>query len=237
MCSSEPALYRSGTTGGKVGKNFYRFVRGIIRTFTRPMKIEWETPFSGGPCVFVPNHLGAAGPIAMCAHFPLIDVCHPWINAPVMDRKQMPDYVRTDLWWNHDSVFHPLLNALVPPLAAALVPPVMNGAGGVPVYRDMSVLKTFRTSIDILKKGENLIIFPEKMSGYGEYNAEMNTGWLFLADMWYKATGKPLAMYPVFINTKERLFHVAAPILWDPSRTLKDQTDEIIGKVKQAICR
>lgn len=218
-----------------MGRKFYCFLRKIVRIFSKPMTIEWEVPFNGGPCVFVPNHLGAVGPIKMCARFPLADVCHPWINAPVLDKKQMPDYVRTDLWWDHDSVFHPLLNVIVPPLAAALIPPIMNGAGGVPVYRDMGVMTTFRKSVAIMKNGENIVIFPENVSGHGEYNADMNTGWLFLAELWYKATGKALEMYPVHIDPKKHLFRVSAPVLWDPDRTLKEQTDEIIAKVAKGI--
>ena len=218
-----------------MGKIFYRAARQIIRIFSRPMTTEWESSYSGDPCIFVANHMGAAGPIAMCAHFPLRDTCRPWINSPVMDSKQMPDYVRTDLWWDHDSIFHPFLNVTVPWLAAALIPPLMRGAGGIPVYRDMGVMTTFRKSIEAMKKGDNLLIFPEKISEYGEYSGEMNTGWLFVADMWYKATGRALEIYPVFVDKENHRLHVSRPILWDTTRSLKEQTDDVIRQVAEGI--
>lgn len=216
---------------------FYRFWRQVIRIFTRPMKTEWEVPFEGGPCVFVANHLGATGPIAMCARFPLTASCHPWITAQVMDKKEIKDFVRLDQWWNHNSFLHPILNAVVPPLAALLIPPIMQGANGIPVYRDTRVMTTFRKSIAVLKSGENLLIFPENVSGHGEYDAELNTGWLMIADLWYKASGNALNIYPVLIDKKAHTIRVSAPVVWDTERTLNEQTDEVIKLISAGIGR
>ena len=65
-------------------KRSYRFWRGLLRACTYRMQVEWQTPFTGEPAVFICNHAGALGPIDICAKFPLADHIHPWMNAQVI---------------------------------------------------------------------------------------------------------------------------------------------------------
>ena len=59
---------------------FFKFLRGAIRFFTKPMKTIWEVPFEGKPSIFVCNHDRAFGPIAMNAHFDRMpERCDPYI--------------------------------------------------------------------------------------------------------------------------------------------------------------
>ena len=79
-----------------------KFYNGLIRLvrFALPdMETVWEEPFDGEAAVFCPNHAASFGPIAMCAFFSLRDQCHPWLNAGIMERKEIPAYVRQDYWW------------------------------------------------------------------------------------------------------------------------------------------
>ena len=79
-----------------------KFYNGLIRLvrFVLPdMETVWEEPFDGEAAVFCPNHAASFGPIAMCAFFSLRDQCHPWLNAGIMERKEIPAYVRQDYWW------------------------------------------------------------------------------------------------------------------------------------------
>ena len=127
-----------------MGKRLYRFCRVLVRIFTKPMRTEWAEQPDDGPYVFAVNHDGAHGPLLMCAHFPLRDQCHPWINSPVYDREAMPEYVLHDFWWKPGCFWEPVLKRTVPYIAAALVPPLMEGADGIPIYRDQRVMTTFR---------------------------------------------------------------------------------------------
>ena len=79
-----------------MGKRFYKFASAMIRTFSHRMTTEWEVPFEEGPCVFVANHVGAIGPVDMCAKFPMRDRSHPWINNGMLEAREVPVYVRQD---------------------------------------------------------------------------------------------------------------------------------------------
>ena len=209
--------------GGKA----YRTMRRLLQTFSHKMTCNWEVPFDGEPCVFVPNHVGVFGPIDMVAKFPYYEECRPWFNADVMDPKLVPAYVRQDYWWKPGCWAEPLLNVTLPYMAAAVLPPILRTVPGVPVYHDMRVMTTMRQSLRLLKEGKHLVIFPEQPSGWQSHHMWINTGFLQIAPMYYKATGKALKFWPVHIDYKKHTFQVAAPIAFDPERSLAVQTPEI----------
>lgn len=84
---------------------FYNALIRLVRFALPDMETVWEEPFDGEAAVFCPNHAASFGPIAMCAFFSLRDHCHPWLNAGIMERKEIPAYVRQDYWWEPGLLF------------------------------------------------------------------------------------------------------------------------------------
>jgi len=207
----------------------YETLIGLYRHITPKFETTWAEPFIDEPCVFIGNHSGAFGPIDMCAHFPFTKNCYSWLNHDVMDAKLVPAYVRQDYWWKPGCWAEPLLNVTLPYLAAAIMPPVLRSAPGIPVYHDQRVMLTMRQSIRHLKDGRYLIIFPEQPSGYKSHHTWINTGFLHVAPLFYKATGKALRFYPVHIDHRKHTFTIAKPIQYDPDRTLEEQTEDIVA--------
>lgn len=206
-------------------KSFLR-LRSIVDAVLPDMKTEWEVPFDGDPCVFVGNHCGLLGPLDMIGKFELRDDTAPWFNAACMFPKEVPAYVRQDYWWKPGCFLEPLFNATLPYLAVLVLPPVLRTVPGVPVYHDMRVMTTMRQSIRLLKEGNNLLIFPEQPSGWKSHHTWINTGFLQLAPMLHKATGKALKFWPVHIDHKNHVIRVSAPIAYDPQRTVEEQTED-----------
>lgn len=216
-------------------KRMYRALSAVVRTITPRMKTIWDEPFNGEACVFVGNHAGAFGPIDICTKFPLRDDCHPWMNASVLHAKEVPAYVRQDYWWKPGCKLEPLYNATLPYLAAAVLPPILRLVPGVPVYHDMRVMTTMRQSLRLLKAGQHLVIFPEQPSGYQSHHDWINTGFLQLAPMYYKMSGKKLSFYPVHLDYHKHTFHVAKPVIFDPERTLEEQTPDMVAALAKGL--
>lgn len=214
----------------------YTILRGAVRSLSPKMKTIWAQPFAGEPCVFVPNHAGAFGPIDICAKFPLADQCHVWLNAAMMEPREVPAYVRQDYWWKPGCRMEWLYNATLPYLAAVLIPPILRSVPETcPVYHDNRVLTTMRLSLKYLQKGEHLVIFPEQPSGYQSHHMWINTGFLNVAPLFYRATGKALLFYPVHIDCKRHVFRIAPPVRFDPERTLEAQQDELVEKLAKGL--
>ena len=142
-----------------MGKRFYKLAGATVRLFSHRMKTEWEVPFEDGPCVFVVNHAGSSGPVDMCAKFPMRDKIHPWVNAEMLNPKEVPGYVRKDYWWKPDSFFAPLLNVTVPYIASVFMPPMLRSVPHIPVYRDQRIMLTLRQSVRLLQKDHYLLLF------------------------------------------------------------------------------
>ena len=188
-----------------MGKRLYNFVTGAVRLFSHRVTTEWEEPFEEGPCVFVVNHAGNSGPVDMCAKFPMREKLHPWVNSEMLSPKEIPAYVRKDYWWKPDSFFAPVLNATVPYIAAALMPPFMKSVPYIPVYRDQRIMLTLRQSIRILQKDQYLLLFPELPGSEKSGHPRINTGWLRMGQLWYKASGSALKM------SVNQTFHSCSP--------------------------
>ena len=216
-------------------KRSYRFLRGFVRVVSYRMRTEWAVPFTGEPSVFICNHAGALGPIDICAKFPLADTIHPWMNAQVLSARETPAYVRQDFWWKPESRLAPLYSATLPYIAAAILPPILRTAPAVPVFHDMRVMKTFRESLKLLSAGEHLVIFPEQPSGYQAHAAELNRGFMQIAPAFARATGKGLLFWPVNIDYRRRMFHVAEPLRYNVNCKLEDQIDALLAGMRRGI--
>jgi len=213
----------------------YSVLSAAMRVFSPKMKTVWETEFDGEPAVFCPNHAGALGPINICAKFPLRDKCHPWMNAAMIDPKQVPAYVRQDYWWAPGSFFEPILTRTLPYLAALILPPIFRSAPVIPVYHDIQVVKTFRLSVEHLSQGKHLVIFPEIPDGYQSYSKQLYNGFLRIAPMAYQKLNIRLKFYPVYIDAKSHLFLISAPVEYDPDKALEEQEEHILNVISSGL--
>lgn len=214
-----------------MGNRFYSFLKKVVRFFLPDMETVWEEPFDGEPAVFCPNHSAAFGPVAMCAFFSLRENSHPWLNAGVTEPREVPAYVRQDYWWEPGCFFEPLLNLTLPYLAALALPPILRSVPGAPVYHDARVIRTFRKSVEYVKKGEHLIIFAEQPAGHGSSETELNRGFLQIAPLVYQRLGVALKFYPVHIDRKNRKILVSRPVAFDPARPLAQQEEAVLQHI------
>lgn len=210
----------------------YRFLRKAIQLFTKKIATVWKTPFDGGPSIFVCNHDSAYGPIAMCAHFELYEDTRPWVNAPVLSVREMPAYVRQDFWWEPGKWYSKILDYTVAYLAAIILPLILRGSACIPVYHDTRVILTMRSSVDALKNGKHLMLFPENPSGYRQYDTEIVSGFVSLGRIYYKRTKKPVSFYPTYVDWKGKVITVAEPIIYDPEMNSNKFVKEVSDKVE-----
>ena len=219
-----------------LGKIFYRIACPVIRLFIPRLKVVWDEPWDGEPCVFVANHERAIGPLEMAVNFPLRDVSHIWIFAEPLSRKTTPNYVRNDHWWDENGKLAPLWNAVVPPIVALLLPPILRSAPHIPVYHDGRAISAIRESMRVLQEGRNVVLFPEIPTGFFQHDTEkVNEGWMLLLSTWQKRMGKPLPVRPVRLDLDQKIMRIRPPFHMDPDRPLQDQIPELSRKTLSGI--
>ena len=94
---------------------------------------------------------------------------------------------------------------------------------------------TLRQSVRVLQKDHYLLLFPEIPGPGKNSHRRINTGWLRLGQLWYKASGRALKMYPVYLDQKEHVFRVASPVWYDPARRFSEQEKELADKLTSGI--
>ena len=219
-----------------MGRRFLRVAVPLVRLFIPRLRVEWEVPFDGEPCVFVANHERAIGPLEMAAAFPLRESSHIWIFADPLSRETTPAYVRQDHWWKEDGLLAPLWNKVIPPIVSLILPPILRSVPHVPVYHDARAATTMKESLRLLQEGKNMVIFPEIPTGFGEHDTEkMNEGWLMILPMYARRAGRPLKVWPVRLDLQAKVMRIRAPFTMDPDVPLRDQTSELSRKVLQGI--
>lgn len=105
-------------------------------------------------------------------------------------------------------------------LASPLTNLFYSGFDLISTYRDGRFLKTLRESIEALKAGDNIVIFPEHSSE--GYKAELDgfyQGFVALAELAYKK-GMDVPVYVTYFQKDKKVYVVDKPVLY--SELIKD---------------
>ncbi len=211
----------------------------MLRPFNRHTMVDLdhvkEDPEN--PIVFLGNHAEIYGPIASALCFPV--PVRFWVISKMMFRKQD---VRAYLYENTFSrkTFLPVfVRKLLAWFLGWLSVNVMNALRAIPVYRDspMKLRQTVRESVEALKNGENLMIFPEHPEGKYVKNgiSELSPGFLMLAEAWWKKAEKQLRIMPVFANREKRTFTFGEEIRYEPENGYAAEQERILKEAYEQL--
>ena len=142
----------------------YKVICFFVRLFTPRYRVLGAENLPYGPCVIVGNHSQMLGPIAGELHMP--GKPYIWCAGEMMVWKEVHAYAYRDFWSGKPKAvrwFYRLLSYLITPLSVCL----FNNARTVPVYHDTRLITAYRRSIELLREGRSILIFPEC---YEEHN-------------------------------------------------------------------
>lgn len=210
----------------------YRIIRWFVWLFSPKLELVGGENLPKGPCVIVGNHSQMMGPIGGELFFP--GKHYIWCAGQMMHWEEVADYAFTDFWsfkprWTH--WFFRLLSQLIVPLSVC----VFNNAHTVPVYHDSRLIGTFRQSIELLRQGYSMIIFPEKNQRYNNVLYAFQEKFVDLARFYYKKTGEALPFVPLYIAPKLKKMFVGQPVIFDPEAPIEQERDRICAEMTRRI--
>ena len=114
----------------------------------------------GGPAVFIANHLEALGPIAADCSIPLR--LYAWTVADMVDEEKAAAWLKWD-FVERTLELKPPLSAWVAKGLSKITVPFLRSLGCIPVYKGEydRMADTLRLSMDVLRQGKFLLVFPE----------------------------------------------------------------------------
>lgn len=214
---------------------YYKIMRGMARILFPRAKITYEeTPEENEAAIYVCNHSNVCGPIMITLDFP--GKHKTWALSYALDKEKCENYAFHDIFFGKSRKIKWFWRLLSKIMRSAL-PPLLLYSDTIPVYHDTRIIKTFKESIAALKRGENVVIFAESPKMYSEYINEMQLGFVDLARIYYRETGKNLKFYPAYVCKKHRTIAVARPIEYDPSVPMSSQRITICDNLSRGIDR
>lgn len=214
-----------------------RFVRMVVSRCVPRYRLRGTDNLPQSACVLVGNHARAMGPVLMSVRHPR--TFRPWVAWQACFHEETARYAMADFWPGHKPrnrwFFKMLSRIIARPLAF-----LMCGMQAVPVYRDERVIITFRKSLQTLREGHDLLIFPETDRPFSEILNDLDDGFADLGRLAGKK--EPLDFVPVYISPATRTIIYGAARRWDSTlqprearealaNTLRDSIDALARKI------
>ena len=196
--------------------------------YPRPTILFSETPDYREPVVFVANHEKNYGPSIMQLFFPI--PYRPWVIHRMLERNVCREYIREDFFEGRMGVPAPFSDWVAGLLERPLLG-LMHSTRPIPVYREApgGIVQTFNQSIAALENGENLLIFPEngKLPHYSPRVKDIHTGFIYLAKLFHRRTGRSLTFVPVAINPSQDALSVGLRTVFNPGIDFRQEQERI----------
>ena len=198
---------------------FIIFLRRIVKFVMRYKIVGQENVEDKDlPAIFVSNHGEYYGPVAAVANMPYS--YRPWIESQLLEvEKGYPytyKYTFSLITWL--PVF---IRKFLAKSAVMLTSSVFTAFDPIPVYRSelRSIFKTFNISVEALKQGDSILLFPESTHNTedGKYakNGQIGdffTGFAHIGVKYFEETGKQIKFYPIYLDKKKRKFIIGKGI-------------------------
>lgn len=202
----------------------YRVLRWLIWLFSPKYRLEGTDNLPDEACVIVGNHSHMYGPIAGELYTP--GKHYVWCAGEMMHAKEVPEYAFQDFWSKKPKAIrwlYRILSYLIVPLAVCL----FNNAHTIAVYHDTRLLSTFKDSIEKLKEGNSLVIFPEHYDEHNNIIHAFQDKFIDLARFYYKKTGVVLSFVPMYLAPELKTIYYGSPIRFSPEADIKSERRRI----------
>ncbi len=210
----------------------YKILRFFVWLFSPRYEIVGKENIPGKNAVIVGNHCQIYGPIAGELDFP--GKHYIWCAGSMMRWSDVHAYAFEDFWsfkpkWQH--WFFKLVSYLITPVSVC----VFNNAHTIPVDHDTRILTTFRSSIDRLKEGNNIIIFPEHNKKRNNIVYDFQDKFIDLARFYYRKTGEALEFVPMYLAPRIKKMIIGEAIRFDPDAPIDEERERIANYLMDSI--
>ncbi len=180
----------------RISYGCFRVIRWLIWVFYPNTTVEGMENLPDEPCVIVSNHCQMRGPIICELYMP--GDHDTWCAGQMMHMKEVPDYAFEDFWRDKPGYirwFYRALSYVIAPISVC----IFNNARTIGVYHDARIMSTFRRTVERLGEGANVIIMPESREAHNHIINDFQEGFIDVARIYKKRTGKDLCFVPMYI--------------------------------------
>ncbi len=219
------------------GSLVYDIARFIGSPFSFDV-VGLENLQSHGPAIFIANHLGTLGPIEIILSVPIR--FYPWVIADMIDFERAPEYLFND--FVHPAMhlngrfgmrFSKLLSKVTVRLLREL------GTISIDRFGGMST-DGFRHSLQLLRDGRNLLIFPEDNQlplNPVTLMSPFMPGFATLCSLYQASQNSLLPVYPMAVHAHSELVMIGSSEFYRPHGRHKDELNDFCELMEERVRR
>ncbi len=228
--------------GKRKKQPFFKCVKGVVKLFKGKITVHCIGGEIEDKCLYLANHANKLGPLLYETYLPAY--CAKWGASQMLGGyKERWLYLRNVLyiqkngWKKGKATFKATYEALFSQF-------FYKGIKVLPTYHDTKLIRTIKKSVDILKDGQGIMIFPEDSEeGYFDVLKSFHAGFVLLAERYYKTTGEDIPMRPVYYHAKKKCIVVGEKCYYSEyknqgltkteiAEVLKNKTNELFVKIE-----
>ncbi len=208
----------------KIESLLYKIVKWFVWLFSPKFNVVGTENLPQDATLIVGNHSQMYGPIACEFYTP--GKHYTWCAGEMMSVKTVPKYAFNDFWSQKPlwlQPFYKFLSVIIAPLASL----IFNNADTIGVFRDTRILATFKSTINRLKQGANVVVFPEHDVKHNNIIYDFQDKFIDIAKLYYKKTGKALSFAPMYIAPKLKTMYIGVPTIFNPNLPMEEERKRI----------
>ena len=206
-------------------KWWYNFIKFLMRSRYKKPKFIYLGDKPTTSSIILSNHEGTDAPMSleMYCDFPV----RMWGTGEMNEGLVKLYKYQTKVYYHEKKGWNLTLARLFCLLASPLTYIFYRGLNLISTYRDFRFKKTITESIDAIKQGENVVIFPENSEGgYHKQLKGFFAGFVVLAKQLQKE-GIDVTIYVSYFKIKEKVYVFDSPIKFSKLQEICSTRDEM----------
>ena len=191
-------------------KGWFKFMKRLmLGRYKEPEFIFLGEKFSNSS-IIISNHEGTDAPMSMELY---CDKPIRFWGAHEMNSGLVSLYkYQTKIYYHEKKHWNIHLARLFCLIASPITNLFYKGLNLISTYKDARLVKTLRESMEALKQGDNIVVFPEdSKNGYLEQLEGFFAGFVMLAEVCYKR-GMDVPIFVTYFRRKDLKYIIDAPI-------------------------
>lgn len=208
----------------KIRYAVFWFIRSLTKLFYPKTRFVGDENLETGPAVIVGNHAKMNGPIACELYYPRSH--KTWTAGEMMHLREVPGYAFTDFWSHKPGYIRWFFKGLayfIAPLSVC----IFNSADCIGVYHDTRVMSTYRSSVEKLHDGDDIVILPEYGAPRNNIVNEFRDRFVDLARFYYRKYKEELNFVPMYVAPDLRTVYLGTPVSFNASAPIKEERTRI----------
>jgi hypothetical protein len=212
----------------------YKVVFTVVKLFFAKLKVVAKQKIKE-PAVFVCNHLGPFGPLAMMLYFPAL--IRPWVSHRTTEKGFAAKEIAQNLFKKDSKAPEWLKKAMGKVLEGPALW-VMKALNAIPVFFDaVRLCQTYNESMKALRSGVSIAVFADRSGEHVDESVKegIQAGCLYLGRLYGRSAEKPLLFYPVHISRRRHEIIIGEPIIYHKSENTKKEIQRMGDYLSKAI--